>query len=171
MLNSQHLWVGKLDEWSVAMKWVTREHIRVNRTATCWLLRRFIDSEAEFIFVPAANVASIQAEQDAIGFDAADAKYPHKSAEGLCSFAALVQERFSENPVLAEMARIVQAADFKDLLDNHSAARGLQLISGGFPLVTKDDHETAERAAFLYDSLYASIKLAQAKDGQSGTII
>ena len=146
------------------MKWVTREHIRVNRTATCWLVRRFIDSEAEFIFVPAANVASIQAEQDAIGFDAADAKYPHKNAEGLCSFAALVQERFSENSVLVEMACIVQAADFKDQLDNHPAARGLQMISQGFPLVTKDDHDTAERAVFLYDALYASIKENKAHD-------
>lgn len=57
------------------MKWVTREDIRVNRTATCWLVRRFIDAEAEFIFVPAAKVGSIQAEQDAIGFDAPDAMF------------------------------------------------------------------------------------------------
>ncbi len=121
-------------------------------------MRRFIDSEADFIFVLAANVASIQAEQDAIGFDAPDAKYPHKNAEGLCSFAVLVQEKFSDNPILMEMARIVQAADFKDQLDDHPAARGLQLISGGFPIVTSNDHETAERAGFLYDALYASIK-------------
>ena len=56
------------------------------------------------------------------------------------------------------MARIVQAADIKGELDDHPAARGLQLISRGFPLVTNDDHETAERAAFVYDALYASIK-------------
>ena len=143
------------------MKWVTREHIRVNRTATCWLVRRFIDPEAEFIFVPAASVAPIQAEEGAIGFDAPDARYPHKNDGGFCSFAALVKERFSDEPVLVEMARIVQAADFQDQLDNHPAARGLQLISRGFPLVTNSDDETAERAAFMYDALYAS--LAQAK--------
>ena len=153
------------------MKWVTRENIRVNRTATCWLVRRFLDPKAEFIFVPAANVAATQAEQGAIGFDAPDAKYPHKNAQGLCSFAALVQERFSNEPVLMEMARIVQAADFKDHLDDHAAARGLQLISQGFPLVTKDDHETAERAGFLYDALYASIEQALGVDAQSGTAI
>lgn len=140
------------------MKWVTRKQIRVNRTATCWLIRRFIDASAEFIFVEPDDVESVQTEQNAIGFDAPNATYPHKNEKGLCSFAALVHERFSDNVVLMEMARIVQAADFKDQLDDHPAARGLQRISHGFPLVTKDDHETAERAAFLYDSLYASIR-------------
>ncbi|HEY8226055.1 MAG TPA: chromate resistance protein ChrB domain-containing protein [Pyrinomonadaceae bacterium] len=139
------------------MKWVTREHIRVNRTATCWLIRKFIDSSAEFMFVSPHEVSTIQAEQGGIGFDAPNATYPHKTETGLCSFAALVQERFSNDPVLKEMAAIVQAADFRDQLNDHPAARGLQLISQGFPLVTGDDHETAKRAAFLYDSLYASI--------------
>src|SRR5215475_7955183 len=140
------------------MKWATRRQIRVNRTATCWLVRRFIDVSAEFIFVEPDNVAAIETEQDATGFDAPNATYPHKNEMGLCSFAALVHERFSDNAVLMEMARIVQAADFKDQLDDHPAARGLQVISQGFPLVTNDDHETAARAAFVYDSLYASIE-------------
>jgi hypothetical protein len=143
------------------MKWVTRPSIRVNRTATCWLIRRFLDAEAEFLFVPAEEVASIQAESGATGFDAPSATYPHKNAEGLCSFAALVHERLADNPVLIEMARIVQAADFKDQLDAHPAARGLELISRGFPRVTKDDHETAERASFLYEALYASVAESQ----------
>lgn len=145
-------------EIEVFMKWVTRRQIRVNRTATCWLVRRFIDPTAEFIFVEPDAVASIETQQSAVGFDAPNAIYPHKNEKGFCSFAALVHERFSDSDVLMEMARIVQAADFKDQIDNHPAARGLQLISYGFPLATKDDHETAERAAFLYDSLYASIE-------------
>jgi hypothetical protein len=140
------------------MKWITRENIRVNRAATCWLVRRFIDPNAEFIFVEPDAVSSMQAEQNAIGFDAPNAKYPHKNDRGLCSFAALVHEQLSGDAALMEMARIVQAADFKDQLDDHPAARGLQSISHGFPLVTKDDHETAERAGFLYDALYASIQ-------------
>jgi hypothetical protein len=139
------------------MKWVTRESIRVNRTATCWLVQKFIDPNAEFIFVAPDDVSSIQVDQSAIGFDAPDATYPHKNEKGLCSFAALVHERFSDNAVLMEMARIVQAADFKDQLDDHPAARGLQLISHGFPLVAKDDYETVRRAAFLYDALYDSL--------------
>ena len=139
------------------MKWVTRERIRVNRTATCWLIRRFLDSEAEISFVPAEAVARVQDAQVAIGFDAPGATYPHKNDRGLCSFAALVHERLADDPVLVEMARIVQAADFKDQLNDHAAAVGLELISRGFPITTTDDHETAERAAFLYDALYASI--------------
>ena len=90
------------------MKWITREQIRVNRTATCWLIRRFLDSEAEFIFVPADQVASIQTETGATGFDALGATYSHKDARGLCWFAALVRERLAPDPVLLEMARIVQ---------------------------------------------------------------
>ena len=133
------------------MKWVTRKQIRVNRTATCWLIRRFINTSAEFIFVEPDAVASVQIEQNAIGFDAPNATYPHKNENGLCSFAALVHERFSNNSVLMEMARIVQAADFKDQLDDHPAMRALQRISHGFPLVTKNDHETASEA-FVYDS-------------------
>ncbi len=132
------------------MKWITRQRIQVNRTATCWLIHRFLDPEAEFIFAPAEQVKS------------PGATYPHEDAQGLCSFAALVRERLAHDPVLLEMAKIVQAADIKGELDNHPAARGLQLISRGFPLLTKNDHETAERAAFIYDALYASIKQDQA---------
>ena len=140
------------------MKWITRQRIQVNRTATCWLITHFIDREAEFLFVPADEVASLQEKNGATGFDAPNATYAHKDAQGLCSFAALVRERLAHDPVLVEMARIVQAADFNDQLDDHPAARGLQLISRGFPLVTSKDHETAERASFVYDALYASIK-------------
>src|SRR6266478_920659 len=144
------------------MKWITRQGIRVNRTATCWLVRRFLDPEAEFTFVPADQVASIQSESGATGFDAPGATYPHKDTQGLCSFTALVHERLNGDPILWEMARIVQAADIKGELDNHPAARGLQLISRGFALLTKNDYETAERAAFIYDALYVSIKQDQA---------
>jgi len=140
------------------MKWITRTGIRVNRTATCWLIRRFLDPEAEFLFVPAEQVAELQATSGATGFDAPGATYPHRDADGRCSFAALVHERLAEDPVLVEMARIVQAADFKEQWDTHPAARGLELISRGFPQITSTDDETALRASFLYDALYASIK-------------
>jgi len=140
------------------MKWITRTRIRVNRTATCWLIRRFLDPEAEFLFVPAEQVAELQAASGATGFDAPGATYPHRDADGRCSFAALVHERLAEDPVLLEMTRIVQAADFKEQLDAHPAARGLELISRGFPLVTNTDDEITLRASFLYDALYASIK-------------
>ena len=142
------------------MKWITRSRIQVNRAATCWLIRRFIDEHAEFTFVAPEEVANLQAKVGGVGFDAPGATYPHQDAQGLCSFAALVRERLAHDPVLLEMARIVQAADIKGQLDDHPAARGLQLISRGFPLVTNSDSETAERSAFVYDSLYASIAQA-----------
>jgi hypothetical protein len=145
------------------MKWVTRQKIQVNRTATCWLIRRFLDKDAEFIFVSPDEVATRQAECGGTGFDAPGATYPHEDAQGLGSFAALVNERLRHDPALIEMARIVQAADFNKRLDDHSAARGLQLISRGFPLVSGDDQETAERASFVYDALYASIAKTRAK--------
>lgn len=145
------------------MKWITRQNIRVNRTATCWLIRKFIDPDADFLFVPAEEVASLQTAQDATGFDAPGATYPHKDANGLCSFTALVRERLAHDPVLVEMAHIVQAADIEDQSDEHLSAHGLRLISHGFPLVTKDDYETVDRASFVYDALYASIRESQAR--------
>jgi hypothetical protein len=145
------------------MIWITRQRIQVNRTATCWLIRRFLDREAEFLFVSPDEVALRQAESGCTGFDAPGATYPHKNAQGLCSFAALVHERLPRDPVLMEMARIVQAADFNEELEDHPAARGLQLISRGFPLVTENDYETAERALFVYDALYAGIVKTGAK--------
>lgn len=140
------------------MKWVTRHRIRINRTATAWLIRRFIDPEAEFLFVDPADVASVQVREGATGFDAPGATYPHQDGEGHCSFEALVAERCPGDSALREMARIVRAADFPEEVSQVPDAIGLRTISFGFPLVAKDDGETMERAAFLYDALYASLK-------------
>ena len=74
------------------MLWVTRHRIRVNRTATAWLVRRFIDPEATFCFVDPSEVARIQSERGAIGFDAPGARYPHQDSHGRCSFKALAEE-------------------------------------------------------------------------------
>jgi branched-subunit amino acid aminotransferase/4-amino-4-deoxychorismate lyase len=137
--------------------WITRREIRVNRTATCWLVRRFLAPDAQFEFVEPDQVAGRTASLGGTAFDAPGARYPHRDANGRCSFAALVHERLAHDPVLIEMARIVQAADFKDQNDDHPAARGLIAISQGFPLVARDDHETVARAQFVYDSMYAGI--------------
>lgn len=139
------------------MLWVTRRRIQVNRVGTAWLIRRFIDPAAEFRFVEPEEVAGVQTREGATGFDAPGATYPHKDAKGRCSFEALVHERLSHDPVLAEMARIVHGADFADDVGLTPESAGLRAISRGFPLVTKGDLETLERASFLYDALYASI--------------
>ena len=140
------------------MKWVTRKRIQVNRAATAWLIRRFIDREAEFLFVEPGDVASIQEAQGAIGFDAPGARYPHQDDAGRCSFEALVAERFSTDAALGELARIVHGADFEGQVGLTPESAGLLAISRGFPLVVKDDFETMEKAGFLYDSLYASLQ-------------
>jgi hypothetical protein len=137
--------------------WVTRRRIQVNRVGTAWLIRRFLDPDAEFRFVDPDAVARVQAEEGATGLDAPGATYPHKDGKGRCSFEALVAERLSHDPVLLEMARILHGADFEDAVATTPESAGLRAISKGFPLVTKDDMETLSRGGFLYDALYASI--------------
>jgi hypothetical protein len=149
------------------MKWVTRRKIRVNRTATAWLVRRFIDPEATFLFVEPEAVAEVQDREGAIGFDAPGARYPHKDERGRCSFEALVEEHCTSDEALRQMALIVQSADFADQLSLTPEGAGLRAISRGFPLVTKDDHETIVRGAFLYDALYASLQ-AEHREGLQG---
>jgi hypothetical protein len=143
------------------MRWVTRRQIRVNRTATVWLIRRFIDSEAEFMFVEPDDVARVEREEGAIGFDAPGARYPHKDAKGRCSFEALVEEHQPSDPALRQLALIVRSADFPEALSLTPEGAGLKAISRGFPLVARDDHETVDRTAFLYDAFYASLQERQ----------
>ena len=140
------------------MLWVTRRQIRVNRTATAWLVRRFIDREATFRFVEPDEVAVVQAREGAIGFDAPGARYPHKDAAGRCAFEALVAEHRPDDAALRAMARIVRGADFADEIGLTPESAGLRAISRGFPLVAADDDETVTRAAFLYDALYAALR-------------
>src|SRR2546421_10808948 len=137
------------------MKWVTRRGIKVNRTATAWLVRRFVDPEATFAFVDAAEVAAVQEREGALGFDAPGATYPHEDARGRCSFEALVDEHHPGDAALVALARIVGAADLPGR-DPTPEAAGLRAIAFGFPLVARDDQDTVERSAFLYDSLYAA---------------
>jgi len=140
------------------MKWVTRARIRVNRTATAWLIRRFVDPAAVLLFVEADEVAAVQAREGATGFDAPGATYPHRDAEGRCSFEALVDEYRPDDPALQELACIVHGADFAAEARFVPESEGLRAISEGFPLVARDDQEILQRATFLYDALYASLK-------------
>jgi hypothetical protein len=140
------------------VKWVTRRRIKVNRAATAWLVRRFIDQQAEFVFVDPEKVAEVQVQQGALGFDAPGARYPHKDDKGRCSFEMLVDEHRPQDETLKEMAKIVHAADF-DESGLAPEAAGLVAISQGFPLVSKDDHDTVEKSGFLYDALYESLRL------------
>jgi hypothetical protein len=148
------------------MKWVTRRSIRVNRAATAWLIKRFIDPDATFLFVDPEQVAEVERREGAQGFDAPGATYPHKDAHGRCSFEALVAEHCPEDRVLRALARIVRGADFGDERSLTPESAGLHTISRGFPLVARDDHDTVEKVTFLYDALYASLAERQANAGE-----
>ncbi|HEY2796878.1 MAG TPA: chromate resistance protein ChrB domain-containing protein [Thermoanaerobaculia bacterium] len=142
------------------MKWVTRKRIHVNRTATGWLIRRFLDPDADILFVEPDEVAGVQAREDAVGFDAPGARYSHADAQGRCSFEQLVAERLPSDPALARLARIVHGADFPKEIDLTPESAGLWAISQGFTEVSRDDAEILDRALFLYDSLYAHLRKA-----------
>jgi len=142
------------------MKWVTRRRIHVNRAATGWLIRRFLDPAAEIVFVEPDDVARIQDRDGAIGFDAPGARYPHPDASGRCSFEQLVVERLAGDPALLRLAAVVHGADFPEEIDTTPESAGLWAISQGFTEVGKNDEEILERASFLYDSLYAHLKRA-----------
>jgi hypothetical protein len=139
------------------MKWVTRKRIHVNRTATGWLIRRFLDPQAEILFVEPELVAAAQ-RGGAIGFDAPGARYPHRDERGRCSFEALVDQRMPDDTALARLAKIVHGADFPAEMDSTRESPGLWAISQGFSDVGSDDTEILDRASFLYDSLYAHLK-------------
>jgi len=140
------------------MKWVTRKHIHVNRTATGWLIRRFLDPCGEILFVEPGEVAGVQQREGALGFDAPEARYPHKDAKGRCSFEQLVDEHLANDTALVRLARIVHGADFPAEMDVTRESAGLWAISQGFTEVAKDDVQILERAMFLYDSLYAHLR-------------
>jgi hypothetical protein len=135
----------------------------VNRTATAWIIRRFVDPGAEILFVEAGEVAGIQEREGAIGFDAPGATYPHRDQRGRCSFEALAAEHRPDDAALEEIGRIVHGADFADEVHTTPESAGLRAISRGFPLVAIDDHELVAKASFLYDALYASLCESQGK--------
>jgi hypothetical protein len=141
------------------MNWVTRKRIHVNRAATAWLIRRFLDPKADIIFVEPDEVATAQERGNAIGFDAPGARYPHEDAQGRCSFEQLVDEHRPGDIALQRLALIVHGADFPKDIDITPESAGLWAISQGFgDEVAKDDAEIVERASFIYDALLVHLR-------------
>jgi hypothetical protein len=141
------------------MKWVTRKRIHVNRTATAWLIRRFINPAAEILFVEPNDVAAVQERENAIGFDAPGARYPHQDERGRCSFEQLVDEHFPNDSALKRLSRIVHGADFPKEIHITPESAGLWAISQGFgDEVAKDDAEIVQRASFIYDALLVHLR-------------
>ena len=135
------------------MRWVTREHPKTDRIACPWLIRKFIDSEAEIVYVPRDDVLTYAEREGAISFDAPGARYSHR--DGKCSFETLIDEYGLTDPALALMARVVHGADVSEDADATPQSRGLEAIADGFSLLGIDDQRQLELELPVYDALYA----------------
>lgn len=136
-------------------RWVTRERPKIDRIACPWLIRRFIDPEAEFLYVPAPDVKRVAAERAAVPYDIPDVEFSHEGE--LCSFDAFLKCFRLADPALRELAVIVRGADTNRL---HLApqAAGLAAVSLGLSRLHANDHEMLERGMIVYDALYAWCK-------------
>lgn len=134
------------------MKWVTRARPKVDRVACPWLIKRFVDPQAEFLYVPANQVMEIAKRDGAVPFDVANVELGHNGAE--CSFDAIIKKYNLTDPALQRLAPIVRGAD-TEAKDLTPESRGLEAIAEGFRLVFQNDHELLERESSVYDALYA----------------
>lgn len=144
------------------MLWVTRSHVHVDRVACPWLISRFIDSDAEFLFVPKSQVDKVAAETGAIPFDAPGVRLGHR--DGKCSFETIIEEYGLTDPALLRLAQIVHAADVRADRDSDPIAAGLEAIAVGYSLRYPDDLENLPRQFEVYDALYAWCRLQVAKN-------
>jgi hypothetical protein len=137
------------------MKWVTRENANVDRIACPWLIKRFIDPEAEFLFVARNEVLEVAEREGARSYDTDGAEYTHR--DGRCSFDVLVEEfGLTGDPALIRLAQIVHAADVSEDVDSSPEGRGLAAIAHGFALIHgAQDHRKIELETPMYDALYA----------------
>ena len=142
------------------MKWVTRSHVHVDRVACPWLIQRFIDSGAEFLFVPGSRVQEVAEKESAIPFDVPGADLGHR--DGRCTFDALIATYGLKDEALQRLAQIVRAADTRRFEDDPLAA-GLEAVAVGYSLRFPSDAENLRRQFDVYDALYAWCRLAVAK--------
>jgi rhodanese-related sulfurtransferase len=140
-------------------RWVTRERPKIDRIACPWLISRFVDRDAEFLYVPTKQVREIAQARDAVPYDVPDVHFTHEG--GLCSFDAFLKHyRLSGDPALERLALIVRGAD-TGKLDLAAQAPGLAAVSLGLSRIFPDDHEMLKHGMVLYDALYAWCKEGQ----------
>ena len=138
------------------MKWVTRERPKTDRIACPWLISKFIDRDAEFLYVPAGEVLAVAERENAHSYDAPDAEFTHR--DGLCSFEVLIEEYEIEDPAVRLLAKIVHGADISSDRDATPQSRGLLAVAEGFHLLELGDHRQLELSLPVYDALYAWCK-------------
>jgi hypothetical protein len=138
------------------MKWITREHVKVDRVACPWLIRRFIDEDAEFLFAPENEVLKIADREEAVPFDMPrnpELKFTHHG--GLCTFEVLIREFDLKEPGLPHLAKIVHAADLAGEEHKAPEAAGLRAIAEGFHALKLTDKERLAYGYPIYEALYA----------------
>ncbi len=142
------------------MLWITRSHVHVDRVACPWLIKRFVDSEARFLFLPKGRVLPAAEESGGIPFDVEGVELGHH--EGKCSFEAIIAKYGLSDPALARLAKIVHAADIAADLRSDLIAPGLEAIATGFSLMLPDDAANLEAQFGVYDALFAWCRLQAA---------
>jgi hypothetical protein len=140
------------------MKWVTKENVHVDRVACPWLIRKFVDPKAEFLFVPADQVTAVAEREGATPYDMKGNELGHQGKE--CTFEAIVKKYgLTSDPALMLLARIVNGADTDNSLWNQPESAGLKAVAEGFRgLGYKNDHEINAAEWIVYDALYAYSK-------------
>ena len=138
------------------MKWVTREHPKTDRVACPWLIRKFIDPEAEIVYLPRDEVLAYAEREGATSFDAPGATYTHRGPK--CSFEVLVDEFKIADPAVALMARVIHGADVSEDVGETPESAGLLAIADGFALLDVDDQTQLALEVPVYDALYAWAK-------------
>lgn len=140
------------------MKWVTREHPHTDRIACPWLILRFIEADAEIVYVPRDEVLPYAERERAISFDAPGATYAHR--DGKCSFETIIEAfQLGGDPALALVAQVVHGADVSEDADITPQSRGLEAIARGFMHLGVGDQEQLRLELPVYDALYAWAKL------------
>ena len=141
------------------MKWITRSHVHVDRVACPWLIARFVDSEAEFLFVATDSVLDVAKREDAIPFDVKDVELGHH--DGHCSFVSIIEKYGLKDTALLAMAEVINAADTGQMESNPYVA-GIEAIARGYSVRFPDDLENIEHQFEVYDALYAFFRLKTA---------
>ena len=142
------------------MKWITREKAKVDRIACPWLIRKFVDPAAEFMFVAADKVKEIAAKESAIQYDAAGIELTHFKEEGkeYVSFDAIIRKYNLKDPALLELAKIVRGADAR-IPNAPAESVGLEAAATGYRNIARDDFENIKLQFPLYDALYKYCEL------------
>lgn len=144
------------------MKWVTRWHVHVDRVACPWLISKFVDKDAEFIFVPWPG--PLPSPDLGIPFDFPNSDFELGHHDGKCTFEAIIKKYRIEDPWVLEIAKIVHAADVASDISKAPEAPGVEAIAAGAMYIVKDDYDALEKGFFVYDALYVYVQLKRIRE-------